>query len=185
MELTASLTVGKEPDEVFAFWRKLDNLPSFMAHVDEVTTSDDGRSHWRVSAPFGRDVEWAAEIIDEQPGSRLEWRSIDGAEVDNSGLITFVPAPKGQGTEVHVRIRYEVPGGVLGKALARWAGEDPRQQIDDDLRRFKQVMETGEVVRSDGAPWGKQARKEFPQRPAQPMSADEVIDLTEHDEVPA
>ena len=85
-----------------------------------------------------------------------------------------MPAPDGVSTEVHVVLEYDIPGGAVGKAVAKYFGEEPHQQLDDDLRRLKQVLETGEVVRSDGAPWGKRARKEFPQRPAQPLSDAEL-----------
>jgi uncharacterized membrane protein len=176
MQLTGATTVRKEPGEVYAFWRSFENLPTFMAHVDDVTTTG-GRSHWTVSAPFGRTVEWDAELVEDVPGQRIVWRSVGDADVRNEGVVVFTPAPGDQGTEVHVVIGYDVPGGKLGQALARFAGEDPRQQLDDDLRRFKQVMETGEVVRSDGAPYGKRAREEFPQRPAQPMSDGERREL--------
>jgi hypothetical protein len=85
-----------------------------------------------------------------------------------------VAAPDGVSTEVHVLLVYDIPGGALGKAVAKYFGEEPHQQLDDDLRRLKQVLETGEVVRSEGAPWGKRARKEFPQRPAQPLTPEEL-----------
>ena len=96
------------------------------------------------------------------------------AAIYNEGSVQFVPAPGGRGTEVHVKLRYEMPGGKLGEAVARYFGENPRQQLDDDLRRFKQVAETGEVVRSEGAPGGKRARREFPQHPARPLTNDEL-----------
>jgi uncharacterized membrane protein len=176
MELRASTTVGKDPQEVYAFWRQLERLPTFMAHVDDVTTSGDGRSHWTVSAPFGKTVEWDAETTDDVPGERIGWRSVEGADVKNAGSVVFTPAPGDRGTEVRVTIRYEMPGGKLGELVAKFFGEDPHQQLDDDLRRFKQVIETGEVVRSDGAPGGKRAGKEFPQRPAQPLTADELAE---------
>jgi uncharacterized membrane protein len=177
VQLTGSTTIRREPKEVYEHWRKLDNLSTFMAHVDEVTVSGDGRSHWKVSAPFGRTVEWDAEIVEDVPGEKLTWKSVEGADVKNAGGVVFKPAPGDQGTELHVVISYDVPGGKLGEALARFAGEDPHQQIDDDLRRFKQVMETGEVLRSDGAPYGKRARKEFPQRPAHPMTDEEYAEV--------
>ncbi|MGY1740606.1 SRPBCC family protein [Blastococcus sp. SYSU D01050] len=173
MELTSTTTVTRPPDEVYAFWRQLDRLPTFMAHLDEVRATDGGRSHWRASAPFGRSVEWDAETTEDVPGQRIAWRSLDGADVPNSGQVRFVPAPGGRGTEVHVALSYELPGGALGKAAAKYFGEEPSQQLDDDLRRFKQVMETGEVIRSDGAPRGKQAREEFPQHPARPLTDEE------------
>ena len=178
VQLTGSTTIRKDPKEVYEHWRRLDNLPTFMAHVDDVSVRDDRRSHWTVSAPFGRTVEWDAEIVEDVPGEKLTWKSVEGADVSNAGGVVFKPAPGDQGTEIHVVISYDVPGGKLGEALARFAGEDPHQQLDDDLRRFKQVMEVGQVMRSDGAPYGKKARDEFPQRPAQPLSDKEFAEVT-------
>ncbi|MEW9533777.1 SRPBCC family protein [Microbispora sp. NPDC049125] len=174
MDLTATTTIRKPASDVYAFWRHLENLPAFMSHLDEVRSTGERTSHWTASAPFGRTVEWDAEIDDEVPGTRIGWRSTGDADVPNTGKVWFVPAPDGVSTEVHVVLAYDIPGGSLGKAVARYFGEEPHQQLDDDLRRLKQVLETGEVVRSDGAPWGKRARHEFPQRPAQPLSAEEL-----------
>ena len=174
MDLTATTTVRKPASEVYAFWRDLENLPTFMAHLEQVRATGDRTSHWVAGAPFGKDVEWDAEITDEVPGEKIAWRSTGNADVPNAGTVRFVPAPDGVSTEVHVVLVYEIPGGSVGKAVAKYFGEEPHQQLDDDLRRFKQVLETGEVVRSDGAPWGKRARKEFPQRPAQPLSDAEL-----------
>ncbi|WP_218012359.1 SRPBCC family protein [Micromonospora sp. WMMA1996] len=174
MELTATTTVRKPPSEVYAFWRDLDKLPSFMAHLEEVRPTGERTSHWSASAPFGKNVEWDAEIIGDVAGEKIAWRSIGKADVPNAGTVRFVPAPDGVSTEVHVLLTYDIPGGAVGKAVAKYFGEEPHQQLDDDLRRLKQVLETGEVVRSDGAPWGKRARREFPQRPAQPLSDAEL-----------
>ena len=169
MDLTATTTIRRPPMEVYEFWRKLEHLPSFLAHLDEVRVTGELTSHWTASAPFGRTVEWDAQITEDLPGERLGWRSTPEADVPNAGKVFFVAAPDGVSTEVHVVLAYDIPGGSLGKAVARYFGEEPHQQLDDDLRRLKQVLETGEVVRSDGAPYGKRARKEFPQRPAQPL----------------
>ncbi|SBT67270.1 Uncharacterized membrane protein [Micromonospora sediminicola] len=174
MELTATTTVRKPPSEVYAFWRDLDKLPSFMAHLEEVRPTGERTSHWSANAPFGKNVEWDAEIIGDVAGEKIAWRSIGKADVPNAGTVRFVPAPDGVSTEVHVLLTYDIPGGAVGKAVAKYFGEEPHQQLDDDLRRLKQVLETGEVVRSDGAPWGKRARREFPQRPAQPLSDAEL-----------
>ena len=174
MELTATTTIRKPAPEVYAFWRDLENLPTFMAHLEEVRATGDRTSHWSAGAPFGKNVEWDAEIVEEAPGEKIAWRSTGKADVPNAGSVRFVPAPDGVSTEVHVVLVYEIPGGRVGKAIAKYFGEEPHQQLDDDLRRLKQVLETGEVVRSDGAPWGKRARKEFPQRPAQPLSDAEL-----------
>ena len=173
MELHSTTTVTRPAPEVYDFWRRFDRLPSFMAHLEEVRITGPRTSHWKASAPFGADVEWDAEIIEEVPGQSIAWRSVDGADVPNTGTVRFVPAPGARGTEVHVSLAFDPPGGQLGKAVARYFGEEPSQQLDDDLRRFKQVLETGEVVRSDGAPRGKRARREFPQHPARPLTDDE------------
>jgi uncharacterized membrane protein len=174
IDTSATTTVGLPAQEAYEMWRQLDNLPQFMAHLEEVRPDGNGRSHWRAGAPFGRTVEWDAEITEDVPGQRIAWRSVGSAGIHNAGSVQFVPAPGGRGTEVHVKLRYEMPGGKLGEAVARYFGEDPRQQLDDDLRRFKQVAETGEVVRSEGAPGGKRARREFPQHPARPLTRDEI-----------
>jgi uncharacterized membrane protein len=177
LELTATTTVASTTQEAYDLWRRLEILPSFMAHLDEVRTTGEGTSHWRASAPFGMAVEWDAEITDDVPGERIAWRSVDGATVGNEGEVRFLPAPGGRGSEVHVRMRYSMPAGPLGAAVARYFGEEPHQQLDDDLRRFKQVVETGEVVRSEGAPGGKRARREFPQHPARPLSQKELEEI--------
>ncbi|MEN3359256.1 MAG: hypothetical protein V7637_3238 [Mycobacteriales bacterium] len=174
MELMATTTVRRPPADVYGFWRRLENLPTFMAHLDQVAATGERTSHWVASAPFDRTVEWDAEITEEVPAERIAWRSNADADVPNQGKVWFIPAPDGVSTEVHVLLAYDIPGGDLGKAVAKYFGEEPHQQLDDDLRRLKQVLETGEVVRSDGAPWGKRARREFPQRPAQPLSAEEL-----------
>jgi uncharacterized membrane protein len=174
MELTATTTIRKFAPEVYEFWRDLENLPTFMAHLDEVRVTGDRTSHWSAGAPFGQNIGWDAEIVDDAPGEKIGWRSIGNDDVPNAGSVRFVPAPDGVSTEVHVVMVFDIPGGKVGKAVAKYFGEEPHQQLDDDLRRLKQVLETGEVVRSEGAPWGKRARQEFPQRPAQPLSDGEL-----------
>lgn len=178
MHLSATTTIRKPVQEVYTFWRRLENLPTFMTRLEEVRLTGEQTSHWRATAPFGRTVEWDAETTEDSSPTKISWRSLPGADVPNEGSVWFVEAPADQGTEVHVVMSYDVPGGAIGAAIARFFGEEPHQQLDDDLRRLKQVLETGEVVRSDGAPGGKQARNEFPQRPAQPMSAAERAELT-------
>lgn len=146
-----AITVNRPPEEVYAFWRNLENLPRFMAHLQEVSVLDDRRSHWKADAPAGRSVEWDAEIIEDRPSEILAWRSLDGSDVPNRGSVRFSPAPGDRGTEVRVELRYDPPGGGLGAMVAKLFGEEPGQQVDGDLRRFKQVMEVGEVVRSDAS----------------------------------
>lgn len=163
-----AITVNRPREEVYAFWRELENLPRFMFHLESVQAKDGGRSHWVAKAPVGRTVEWDAEVADDVPGELIAWRSLEGATVPNSGSVRFAEAPGGRGTEVTVDIEYRPPGGAMGAAVARLFGEDPMQQLKDDLRRFKQVIETGEVVRSEGTPEGTRTHRQLYQRDAQP-----------------
>jgi uncharacterized membrane protein len=169
MTLHAAITVRRPREEVYGFWRDVENLPRFMIHLESVQVIDQRRSHWTARGPVGKAIEWDARIVDDRPGSLIVWRSSDGATVRNSGSVRFADAPGGRGTEVHVELRFDPPGGVVGAAFARLLGEHPDQQIRDDLRRFKQVLETGEVVRSEGSPEGVHGIRQLRQRPAQPV----------------
>jgi uncharacterized membrane protein len=168
MHVKAAITVRKPREEVYRFWRDLENLPSFMNHVESIDGNGNGRSHWKVKAPAGTTVEWDAEVVEDRPGEALVWRAVEGSGVQNSGAVRFVDAPRNQGTEVHVEFDYGAPGGRLGEAIAKLFGEEPTQQAKDDLRRFKQVLETGFVVISEGSPEGSTARRHLKQRPGQP-----------------
>lgn len=161
-------TVNRPPDEVYRYWRDLENLPRFSYHLLSVRPTAGGHSHWVARGPAGSTVSWDAEIVEDVPAERLSWRSLPGADVDNSGCVQFRPAPGGRGTEVTVELRTSVPGGRAGRAAAMVAGEHPQQQAEDDLRRFKQILETGEVVRSDGSPGGSLTERQWKQRPAVP-----------------
>jgi uncharacterized membrane protein len=144
-----SITIQRSPDEVYRFWRHLENLPRFMANIESVTQLEGNRSHWKVRAPAGTSVEWDAEIIEDVFGERLSWQSVKGADVENVGAVHLKAAPKGRGTEVRVHLRYEAPAGPVGVAVAKLFGKEPGQQASADLRRLKQVLETGQVVHSD------------------------------------
>ena len=172
LQLRASVTINRPPEEVYAYWKDVENLPTFMAHLVEVRAVGSRRSHWVARGPAGKQLEWDAEIVDERPGEFIAWRSVQGANVDNNGTVTFAPTPRGQGTEVRIEMEYAPPGRRLGRAVAKLFGEAPEQQVRDDLRRLKQVLETGEVVRSAGSPEGTRALRQAKQLPAQPMSSD-------------
>ena len=146
-----SFTINRQPDVVYSFWRKLENLPRFMRHLESVTIIDERRSHWRAKAPAGFVVEWDAEIVEEQPNERISWRSLEGATVPNRGTVRFVPAPGARGTEVHVDLEYTVPGGRFTAVFAKLFGEEPEQQSADDLKRLKQLLDAGEITRSSGS----------------------------------
>lgn len=150
IHVVRSVTINREPEVVYQFWRKLENLPTFMAHLESV--KDEGETTlWRAKAPAGTSVEWRAEITIDRPGERIAWRSLEGASVPNRGVVCFKPGPAGRGTELVVELKYEPPGGAIGSAIAKLFGEEPGQQIVGDLRRLKQVLETGSVMHSDAS----------------------------------
>ena len=155
MHVKKAITVNRPPEEAYTFWHDFRNLPRFMKHLEDVQMTDNGRSHWKAKAPAGTTVEWDAVVVDDRPNELIAWRSLDGADVDNSGSVRFAPAPGGRGTEVRVELHYNPPGGALGATIAKLFGEEPEQQVQDDLRRFKQVLETGEVVYSEATVHGR------------------------------
>lgn len=142
-----SATINRPRPEVYAFWRNFENLPRFMQHLQAVTVQagDGRRSHWVTRAPLGRTVEWDAEIVEEQADELLAWRSLPGADIENEGRVWFRDALDGSGTIVEVELEYRPPLGAPSIVVARLFGEQPWQQVRDDLRRFKQIMEAGEV----------------------------------------
>jgi uncharacterized membrane protein len=168
MKGRTAITINKPPQEVYARWRDFERLPTFMYHLESVRTVDARRSHWVARAPAGSTVEWDAEITEEVPGERIAWRSVGDSSVQTSGSVRLAPAPGGRGTEVHVELDYSPPGGALGATVAKLFGEEPNQQIGDDLRRFKQLLETGEIARSDGSPLGTRTRNTAHQHDANP-----------------
>jgi uncharacterized membrane protein len=149
-----AMTVNRTPWDLYKFWRNFENLQTFMKHVESVKVIDDKRSHWVIQGPAGTRVEWDAEIINDEPNALIAWRSLGNANVDNAGSVRFVPGPEGRGTEVRVVIDYIPPAGRVGKWVASLFGQDPAAQIREDLRRFKRVLETGEVPTTEGQPRG-------------------------------
>ena len=143
-------TINKPVHEVYEFWREFQNFPRFMRHLESVEVLDGRRSRWRAKAPAGRTVEWEAEMLEEREDEWIAWRSLPGSQIQNSGSVRFSPAPGARGTEVRVQLQYSPPAGRIGRSLAWMFGEEPEQQIHDDLHRFKQLMETGEIPLSDG-----------------------------------
>jgi len=151
VHVTQSLTIKRPRHEVYGFWHNFENLPRFMAHLESVQVLGDNRSRWKAKAPAGATVEWEAETIEDRPNELIAWRSLPDASIPNSGTVRFKDAPGDRGTEIHVELRYQPPGGKLGSLIAKLFGEEPDQQVKSDLRRFKQVMEIGEIVHSDAS----------------------------------
>jgi uncharacterized membrane protein len=136
-----AITINKQPDELYAIWRNFEQLPRFMTWVESVQDLGGGRSHWKVKTPAGGSIEYDAEIVEDIPGHRIAWRSLPGASVPNRGQVTFIAAPGDRGTEVTVAMQVAAP---LGKTIAS-------AEAKGDLRRLKQVLETGEILHSDAS----------------------------------
>lgn len=157
IKVEKNVTINRPAQELFTFWRNFENLPRFMNHLEAVHTTGENRSHWVAKAPAGTTVEWDAEVYNEKPNELIAWRTLEGADVDSAGSVRFEQATGGRGTVVRVVLKYDPPGGAIGSAVARLFGENPEQQIDEDLRRFKQLMETGEVSTTEGQTSGRGA----------------------------
>ena len=141
------VTVNRSAADLYHHWRHLSNLADIMSHLESVTEKTDTRSHWVVKGPLGTDVEWDADITQDIQNQHIAWRAVRDADVQNEGSVTFTEAAGGRGTEVQVTLNYQPPGGKLGETVAKLFGEEPSQQLSDDLRRFKQRMETGVTQR--------------------------------------
>ena len=146
------ISVRREQAEVFAYWRRLENLPIFMHNLENVTPLGEGRSHWRARMPFGPPLEWEAKIINEVEDELIAWRSLEGSQIHHAGSVRFERALGGRGTLVTVTMEYDPPAGLLGALAARLVGIDPALQLEADLRRFKMLLEAGDVP-SENAEW--------------------------------
>ncbi len=154
IKVEKTVTINKPLDELYNFWHNFENLPQFMNHLKLVKVVDPERSHWVAKAPLGTSVEWDADIIEDRKNEFISWSSVKDADIENSGFVRFKKAPGNRGTEVEVVIVYQPPGGKIGAAIAKLFGEEPKQQIGDDLNRFKMLMETGEIATTEGQPKG-------------------------------
>lgn len=146
-----TITIYRPREEVYAFWRDFQRLPEFMRFLHRVECLDDRRSRWTAEGPRG-EVTWEAEMTEDVPNERIAWRSLPGADVPNEGVVEFTDAPGNRGTEVRVRIGYSVPFGTLGAIFARMTGTNPEQEIAEDMRRFKAILEVGEYAVIEGQP---------------------------------
>jgi len=154
IQVRASIRLEKPVDEVFRFWRRFENRPRFMANLERVSDLGNGRSHWVAKGPGGVGVEWDAEIINEIDNRLIAWRSLPGSDVVSAGSVYFSSARGGRECQVAVNMQYEPPAGRAGALVATIAGREPSQTIREDLRRFRELLETGEVARPDGASSG-------------------------------
>ena len=157
IKLEHSVTINRPAAEIYNFWRNFENLPRFMNHLEAVHLTGENRSHWVAKGPAGTTVEWDAEVYNEKDGELIAWRTLEGSQVASAGSVRFEQSAGGRGTTVRVSLKYDPPGGALGAAVARLFGENPEQQISEDLRRFKQLMETGEPMTTVGQSSGRSA----------------------------
>jgi uncharacterized membrane protein len=155
IEVKKSIQINRSPAELYNFWRNFKNLPRFMSNVESVETLGDRRTHWRVKGPAGKRIEWDAEIVEEHPDKLIAWRSLEGAHVENCGTVRFEAAPGGRGSYIRVHVQYTPPGGIFGATVAKLFGREPHQQIHEDLHHLKQIMETGEIITTEGQPAGR------------------------------
>lgn len=154
IKVERTITVNRTPHEVYTFWRQLNNLPRFMHHLESVEILSDTHSHWVAKGPAGMKIEWDAEIVNDVPDQVIGWRSVDGAMINNAGSVRFTRRSDDRGTEIRVDLKYEPLAGTIGATFAKLFGEEPSQQIEEDLQRFKQLMETGEIPSDDMWPSG-------------------------------
>ena len=159
IKVVRAITIRRPASDLYAFWRDVPNLMQVIKHRVEITSIAPDVSHWAVSAPGKRMVEWDAEIVNDKPARLIAWRTREGAEVANAGSVRFEAAPGDEGTEVTVALEYNPPGGKLGAAIAKLTRDSASSQVYDALRRFKALMEAGEIPTIEGQPVGG------PQRP--------------------
>ena len=155
VQVKKSITINRSPEEVYQFWREFQNLPRFMNDLESVQITGEKRSHWVARGPAGKRIEWNAEITEDRPNEMIAWRSLEGSQVENSGLVRFEPARGKPGTVVRVELEYRPPAGVLGATVAKLLGAEPKQQVHENLHRFRQLMETGEIITTEGQPAGR------------------------------
>src|SRR5687768_6126045 len=158
VHIEKSIIIDKSPEELYSFWRDFENLPRFMDHLESVNSVGFNRWHWVAKGPVGIRPEWDAEIYNEKPNELIAWRSLDGT-VTNAGSVHFEPAAGERGTQVKVVLNYNAPGGKVSALLAKLFGQEPGQMIEGDLRKLKQILETGETASVEGQPSGREAVK--------------------------
>jgi uncharacterized membrane protein len=155
--VSASIAINASPENLYTFWRDVENLPRFMSHLESVTRIDDRTSTWVAKAPAGSHAHWQSEIVEERPNELIAWRTLPGSGLQHQGRVTFKEAGTDRGCFVHVEMVYAPPGGGIGSSVAKALGEEPELQIRRDLRALKQILETGEVATTRGQASGQRS----------------------------
>lgn len=190
LNVEKTVTINKPVAEVYQFWRNFENLPRFMHHLATVQPIGPRRTHWVARAPAGITLEWDAEIVEERKNEMIAWQSLPGADVDNRGSVHFREAPARRGTEVKLKLEYYPPGGIAGVAFAKLFNKVTAQQIKEDMRHFKQIMEAGEIPTIEGQPHGENAVEEEDhvkrrQKPLHTIKKGDVVDEAVWESFPA
>ncbi len=146
---------NKSPEELYSFWHNFENLSTFMKNLQSVRIVNETRSHWVANVPLGNKIEWDTEMLVDKPNELITWASVSGADIANSGSVRFTLGYPGRGTEVKLVLKYSLPGGAITDAIAKVFNESPEQQIVEDLRHFKMLMETGEIATTKGQSAGQ------------------------------
>jgi uncharacterized membrane protein len=155
IEVRQSFTLNVPADLLYAFWHRFSDFPLFMKHVESVTELNHRHSHWVVRGPAGWTFEWDAEIVEDIPGRAIHWRTVGDSDIRHGGQVEFRPATGDRGTVAEIHLAYEAPGGSAGATLAKLFGEEPEHQVREDLRRFKRLVETGEIPTTEGQSSGR------------------------------
>ncbi|MDQ5844195.1 MAG: SRPBCC family protein [Acidobacteriota bacterium] len=161
-----TIAINSTPRDLYNFWRDLENLPRFMENLESVTQLDGNRSHWVAIGPGGKKIEWDAEIYNEKEGELIAWRSLPGADITNAGSVHFEEAPGGRTAYVRVTLNYNPPGGKAAALFAKLFGQEPGQLVEHNLKRLKQLIETGEIPTTEGQPSGRMPESSSGQRDA-------------------
>jgi uncharacterized membrane protein len=170
-----SILVNRSPEEVYRYWRQLENLPTFMSWIESVQVTGDRSAYWKAKGPGGLKIEWDAQIVEDQPDSMIMWRSVEGSDVRIGGRVRFEPAPGGRGTYVKQQLQYSMHRAPLTHKILALFGDVPvRIVLENDLRQMKQILETGEIIKSDSSVHAGM-------HPAQPPSSEELSgQIAEH-----
>jgi uncharacterized membrane protein len=150
----ATIIVNAPRERVYSFWRDFQNLPRFMNHLKSVKVTDGRHSRWIAYGPFNKEIEWDAEITNEQQNDRIEWRSIEGSDVDMQGSVEFSDATGKRGTLIDVQIAYRGAGSGVAHGVIALMGKDPSFLMRQDMRRFKALLESGEIPTTEGQSHG-------------------------------
>jgi uncharacterized membrane protein len=153
--ITKSITINRSSEDLYRVWRNFQNLPKFMKHIEKVEILGENRSRWTAKIPGGKRIQWESEILLDRPNEEIVWRSLEGSDVQNSGSVRFEPAPANRGTRVVVQMEISEFPGQIGSTIAKLVGKIPEQIVQEDLRSFKQLMETGEIATTEGQPSGR------------------------------